>query len=49
MYVATAGLVAVSLGIAAAAGPLSAVADRAGVDLLDRDPYVVAVLGEAGR
>jgi multicomponent Na+:H+ antiporter subunit D len=44
MYAATAGLVAVSLAIAAAAGPLSSVAGRAGVDLTDRLPYVTAVL-----
>jgi multicomponent Na+:H+ antiporter subunit D len=45
MYAATAGLVAVSLAIAAFAGPLTAVTGRAGVDLLDREPYRVAVLG----
>jgi multicomponent Na+:H+ antiporter subunit D len=44
MYAATAGLVAVSLAIAAAAGPLSSVTGRAGVDLMDRLPYVTAVL-----
>ncbi|WP_219419266.1 Na+/H+ antiporter subunit D [Pseudonocardia nigra] len=46
MYAATAGLVAVSLAIAAFAGPLSAVTGRAGTDLLAREPYRVAVLGE---
>jgi len=45
MYSATAGLVAVSLAIAVFAGPLSAVTGRAGVDLLDREPYRTAVLG----
>lgn len=45
MYAATAGLVAVSLAIAVFAGPLSALTGRAGVDLLDREPYLVAVLG----
>jgi multicomponent Na+:H+ antiporter subunit D len=45
MYAATAGLVAVSLAIAAFAGPLTAVTGRAGADLLDREPYRVAVLG----
>lgn len=45
MYVATGGLVAVSLVIAAMAGPLSAVTGRAGQDLLDRGPYRTAVLG----
>jgi multicomponent Na+:H+ antiporter subunit D len=44
MYAATAGLVAVSLAIAAAAGPLSSVTGRAGADLMDRLPYVTAVL-----
>jgi multicomponent Na+:H+ antiporter subunit D len=46
MYAATAGLVAVSLAIAAFAGPLAAMTERAGVDLLDREPYRVAVLGD---
>jgi multicomponent Na+:H+ antiporter subunit D len=45
MYAATAGLVAVSLAIAAFAGPLTAVTGRAGADLLAREPYRVAVLG----
>ena len=45
MYLATTGLVAVSLTIAVAAGPLSALTARAGTDLLDREPYRVAVLG----
>jgi multicomponent Na+:H+ antiporter subunit D len=45
MYAATASLVAVSLSIAAFAGPLSAVTGRAGVDLIQRDAYRVAVLG----
>jgi multicomponent Na+:H+ antiporter subunit D len=45
MYVATAGLIAASLAIALFAGPLSALTGRAGVDLLDREPYIVAVLG----
>jgi multicomponent Na+:H+ antiporter subunit D len=45
MYVATAALVAVSIAIAAAAGPLSAVTERAGTDLLARTPYLEAVLG----
>jgi multicomponent Na+:H+ antiporter subunit D len=46
MYAATAGLVVVSLAIAAFAGPLAGMTERAGVDLLDREPYRVAVLGE---
>ena len=41
MYVATAGLVAVSLAIAAFAGPLTAVTERAGADLVDRESYRV--------
>ena len=45
MYVATAGLVAMSLAIAVFAGPLSAVTGRAGADLVARDSYRVAVLG----
>jgi multicomponent Na+:H+ antiporter subunit D len=45
MYVASAALVAVSLAIAAAAGPLSAVTERAGADLIARTPYLEAVLG----
>jgi multicomponent Na+:H+ antiporter subunit D len=46
MYAATAGLVAVSLAIAAFAGPLAGMTGRAGVDLVEREPYRVAVLGE---
>lgn len=46
MYLATGALVAVSLGIAAAAGPLSALTGRAGHDLVDPEPYRVLVLGE---
>jgi multicomponent Na+:H+ antiporter subunit D len=49
MYAATAGLVAVSLAIAVFAGPLSAMTGRAGEDLIAREPYRVAVLGEADR
>jgi multicomponent Na+:H+ antiporter subunit D len=45
MYAATVALVAVSIAIAAAAGPLSAVTERAGSDLLARTPYIEAVLG----
>jgi multicomponent Na+:H+ antiporter subunit D len=48
MYAATAGLVVVSLSIAAFAGPLSAMTGRAGVDLVERGPYRVAVLGSWG-
>ena len=49
MYLATAGLVVASLAIAAGAGPLSALTARAGADLLEREPYRVAVLGEDTR
>jgi multicomponent Na+:H+ antiporter subunit D len=45
MYVATAGLVAVSIAIAAFAGPLSVLTGRAGADLVGRDTYRAAVLG----
>jgi multicomponent Na+:H+ antiporter subunit D len=45
MYAATGGLVAVSLAIALFAGPLAGMTARAGVDLMDREPYRVAVLG----
>jgi multicomponent Na+:H+ antiporter subunit D len=46
MYVATAGLVVASLAIAVFAGPLTEVTGRAGADLLDREPYRAAVLGQ---
>jgi multicomponent Na+:H+ antiporter subunit D len=49
MWAATAGLVVVSLAIAAFAGPLSALTGRAGTDLIDRDAYRVAVLGSPPR
>ncbi|HYH33164.1 MAG TPA: proton-conducting transporter membrane subunit, partial [Pseudonocardia sp.] len=50
MYVATGGLVAASLAIAVFAGPLAGVTERAGADLLEREPYRVAVLGaQEGR
>jgi multicomponent Na+:H+ antiporter subunit D len=45
MYLATAALVAVSVAIAVFAGPLSAVTERAGQDLVARTPYLEAVLG----
>ncbi|MEZ5176799.1 MAG: proton-conducting transporter membrane subunit [Acidimicrobiales bacterium] len=41
---ATAGLVALSLGIAVASGPLYDLAERAATDLVDRRPYIEAVL-----
>jgi multicomponent Na+:H+ antiporter subunit D len=46
---ATAGLVAVSLAITLAAGPLYAYADRAAQDLTSRDPYIGSVLPEGSR
>jgi multicomponent Na+:H+ antiporter subunit D len=49
MYVATAGLVAASVAIAVGAGPLTALTARAGADLVEREPYRVAVLGEGAR
>ena len=49
MYTATAGLIAASLAIAVFAGPLSAITGRAGADLLERVPYVTAVLGAPGE
>lgn len=49
MVAATASLAALSIAIAVAAGPLSAVTVRAGEDLLDRGPYRTAVLGEETR
>jgi len=48
MYVATAGLVVVSLSVAVFAGPLSALTGRAGEDMISRDAYRVAVLGGPG-
>ncbi|OJY47206.1 Na+/H+ antiporter subunit D [Pseudonocardia sp. 73-21] len=45
MYAATAGLIAASLAIAVFAGPLSALTGRAGADLINREPYIAAVLG----
>ncbi|GEL26794.1 Na+/H+ antiporter subunit D [Pseudonocardia sulfidoxydans NBRC 16205] len=48
MYAASAALVAVSVAIAVAAGPLSAITTRAGDDLVARTPYRTAVLGDGG-
>ncbi|MDQ4116333.1 MAG: Na+/H+ antiporter subunit D, partial [Actinomycetota bacterium] len=45
MFVASAALVGVSVLIAVAAGPLAEVTARAGSDLIERAPYVQAVLG----
>jgi multicomponent Na+:H+ antiporter subunit D len=49
MLVATAGMVATGLALAVLAGPLTAFGERAATDLLDRDVYRNAVLGEEGR
>ena len=46
MIAAAASLAAVSMLIAVAAGPLSALSARAANDLLEREPYIAAVLGE---
>jgi len=46
MIAAAASLAAVSVLIAVAAGPLSALSARAATDLLERTPYITAVLGE---
>lgn len=45
MTAATAGLVAVGLGVAVLAGPVQALTQRAAGDLMERGPYVEAVLG----
>jgi multicomponent Na+:H+ antiporter subunit D len=45
MVAPTAALVVISLGVAAFAGPLYALSERAAVDLLDGTAYVQAVLG----
>jgi len=47
MLLSTAVLIGAGLVIIAVAGPLQALTERAATDLLARDPYVVAVLGEA--
>jgi multicomponent Na+:H+ antiporter subunit D len=49
MTAATTGLVAVSLAITLAAGPLYAYADRAAQDLTSRDPYIGSVLPGGSR
>lgn len=46
MTAATATLVGVGLTVAALAGPVQALTQRAAADLLQRDPYLEAVLGE---
>jgi multicomponent Na+:H+ antiporter subunit D len=49
MLGATSGLLAVSIALSVLAGPLFGYADRASRDLIDRDPYVTAVLPEELR
>ncbi|WP_447007900.1 Na+/H+ antiporter subunit D [Saccharothrix isguenensis] len=49
MLGATAAMVATGLALAVLAGPLAGVSGRAAADLLDREVYRVAVLGEEGR
>jgi multicomponent Na+:H+ antiporter subunit D len=49
MLGATTGLLAVSIALSVLAGPLFGYADRASRDLIDRDPYVTAVLPEELR
>ncbi len=44
MVAATAALVACSLAVAAAAGPLYSLSQRTARDLLDRDSYITQVL-----
>ncbi|GAB3295853.1 Na+/H+ antiporter subunit D [Parasphingorhabdus pacifica] len=48
MVAATGVLVAASVVIAVAAGPLAAISERAAIDLMDGGPYRTAVLGEEG-
>ncbi|SJN37358.1 Na(+) H(+) antiporter subunit D [Micrococcus lylae] len=43
----TAGLVALSVAFTVFAGPLYDLSDRAAQDMMDRTPYITAVLGEA--
>ncbi len=49
MTIATAGLVAVSLGISFLAGPINEYTKNAGARLLQRSPYIVAVLPPSGN
>jgi multicomponent Na+:H+ antiporter subunit D len=49
MLGAATAMVTLTVALTALAGPLYAVADRAAADLLDRRPYVTAVLGDEGR
>ena len=49
MLAATAALAAVTVALTVLAGPLYGIADRAAGDLLDRTPYLEAVLGGGAR
>jgi multicomponent Na+:H+ antiporter subunit D len=49
MLGATAALAAVTVALTVLAGPLYGIADRAAADLLDRTPYLEAVLGGGAR
>ncbi|OZM70849.1 Na+/H+ antiporter subunit D [Amycolatopsis antarctica] len=49
MLLATGGLVVAGVAIAVLAGPLSAMSERAANDLIDGEPYRVAVLGVGGE
>jgi len=49
MVGSTAAMVVVTVALTVVAGPLYAVADRAAADLLDRRPYVTAVVGDEGQ
>ena len=49
MVGASLAMLTVSLGLSVAAGPLYSYADRAAADLMERDPYVEAVLPEELR
>jgi multicomponent Na+:H+ antiporter subunit D len=46
MALPTLALVGLSVGITFVAGPLLGITDRAATDLLERTPYIEAVLGE---
>ncbi|TKJ18150.1 Na+/H+ antiporter subunit D [Blastococcus sp. CCUG 61487] len=48
MMMSTAAMVVVTVSLTALAGPLYAIADRAAVDLLDRAPYITAVIDANG-
>jgi multicomponent Na+:H+ antiporter subunit D len=49
MLVPTGALIAVGLTLTVLAGPIIGYSDRAAAEVLDRDRYITAVLGEAPR